>query len=61
MSKQITDKIGRPIHDDDVVFIVATSETGRVIGRTEGRKTMVDVQRGDGSVTAFYGSSLFLR
>lgn len=58
---KITDQIGRPIQDGAVVLIVATNETGRVVGRTAGRRTMVDVERGDGSVTAFYGSSLFLR
>jgi hypothetical protein len=58
---EIIDYIGRPIEDDAIVFIIGTSETGRVIGRTAGRKNMVDVERGDGSVTAFNGPDLFLR
>lgn len=59
--KPLVDKLGRPLREGSVVFIIATSETGRVIDRTEGRRSMVNVQRGDGRIVAFYGSSLWLR
>lgn len=59
--KPIVDKMGRPLREDAVVWIIATSETGRVIDRTANRRSMVNVQRGDGRITAFYGSSLWLR
>jgi hypothetical protein len=59
--KPIVDKLGRPLREGSVVFIIATSETGRVIDRTANRRSMVNVQRGDGRIVAFYGSSLWLR
>lgn len=55
----IKDSIGRPIRTGDKVS-TKTNRKGTVVSYTAGRRTLVDVQFEDGSVTAFYGSSLFL-
>lgn len=61
MSKPVKDMIGRPINEGDIVLVKGTSETGLVMGRTAGRRTMVDVRLPDYRVVAFYGTSLYLR
>jgi len=56
----VKDRIGRPIHEGDVVTVRASHERGEVVGRTAGRRTMVDVRLSDGRIVAFYGTSVML-
>jgi hypothetical protein len=58
--KPVLDRLGRPLHEGATVEILASGERGTVIDRTANRRTMVNVQRADGRITAFYGSSLWL-
>lgn len=54
------DTIGRPLNINNRVETKHGRQQGRVIGKTENRRTMVDVLLDDGSRYSFYGSSLFL-
>lgn len=54
------DQIRRPITVGARVHVNADGQNGTVIGRTEGRRTMVDVRLDSGRVLSFYGTSLFL-